>query len=193
MRRWLFAFVAGTLALGGLAGSGAAHHESSRGEEHRMGHGDEMVFVESRFSYAETVKRLKVAIRARGMQVMFVDDQQATLRKVGVKSVGAAVIEFFNTEYTKRIFEIDHAAHMAIPLRIGVMEGSEHDPHSKATHVMYDKPSALLVRYHGLEAVASELDGILEKIVAAVGAEGGMKMEGDRPEHKPGQTGKPSH
>jgi len=185
MRRWLFAFGVGTLALGGFAGSGAAHHG--------MGHEEDMVFVESRFPYPETVKRLKAAIRAQGMRLMLVDDQQATLRKVGVKSVGAVVIEFFNIHYTKRIFEIDHAAHMAIPLRIGVMEGSEHDPHSKATHVMYDKPSALFARYPGLEAVAKELDSVLEKIVSAVAAQGGMKMEGHRPEHKAGETGKPSH
>lgn len=188
MRKGLFAWMAAIAALSGFAASAAL------GEKHQgMAHTEEMVFADSRFSYAETVKRLKAAIRAQGMQVRFVDDQQATLRKAGVKSVGAIVIEFFNTEYTRRIFEIDHAAHMAIPLRIGVMEGSEHDPHSKATHVMYDKPSALFARYQGLEAVAKELDGVFEKIVTAVAAEGGMKMEGHRPEHKAGETGKPSH
>jgi len=93
--------------------------------------------------------------------------------------------------FTGGAVAFDHAAHMAIPLRIGVMEGSEHDPHSKATHVMYDRPSALFARYQGLETVASGLDGILERIVAAVASRGGMKMEGQRPEHEPGQTGKP--
>ena len=111
------------------------------------------------------------------------------MRKIAVKSPGAAVVEFFNTKYTKQIFEIDHAAHMAIPLRIGVMEGSEHDPHSKATHVMYDKPSVLFSRYEGLEAVAKELDGVLEAIVAAVAGKG--KTEGHDGE-KPGRASKPS-
>lgn len=188
MGRWLFPVLGGILALGGFAGYSAS------GEKHgAMAHGDEMVFVDSRFSYSETVKRLKTAVRAAGMEVRFVDDQQATLRKAGVKVPGAVVIEFFNTEYTKRIFEMDHAAHMVIPLRIGVMEGSEHDPHSKATHVMYDKPSALFARYHGLEGVAKELDGVLEKIVAAVAAEGGMKMGGHGGEGKSELMGTPRH
>jgi uncharacterized protein (DUF302 family) len=89
---------------------------------------DVMVFVDSGFPYAETLKRLKTVIRTQGTKVMFVDDQQATLRKVGVKSPGAVVIEFFNAEYTKRIFETDHAAHMATPLRIGFTEGGEAIP-----------------------------------------------------------------
>jgi uncharacterized protein (DUF302 family)/copper chaperone CopZ len=149
----------------------------------------EMVIVDSRFPYAETVKRLKAAIQAKGMRVMFVDDQQATLRKAGVKSPGAVVIEFFNTEYTKRVFEIDHAAHMAIPLRVGVMEGGEHDPHSKTTHVMYDRPSAIFARYQGLGTLASELDRVLEAIVASVAAEGGMQMDGHAGRPRPGLTG----
>ena len=171
MRRFLVA-VLGTALLGlpGLA-SAADKHSTMAGM-------DEMVFVESRFSYPETVKRIKAAIQAEGMKVMFVDDQQATLRRLGVKGPGAMVIELFSAKYTKQIFEIDHAAHMVIPLRIGVMEGSEHDPHSKATHVMYDKPSTLFARYQGLDAVAKELDGVLEKIVAGVAAQSGMKMKG---------------
>jgi len=123
---------------------------------------------------------------------MFVDDQQATPRKVGVKSPGAVVIEFFNTEYTKRIFETDHAAHMAIPLRIGVMEGGKHDPHSKATHVMYDKPSVLFARYPMLDGVARELDRVLEAVVGAVATAGAMPMGGHGREDKPGPMGKPS-
>jgi uncharacterized protein (DUF302 family) len=182
------AMILGVLALGGFAGPGMA------GEEHpEIAVTGERVFVESRFSYPETMKRLKAAIRAQGMQVMFVDDQQATLRRAGVKSPGAAIIGFFNTTFTKRIFEIDHAAHMEIPLRIGVMEGSEHDPHSKATHVMYDKPSALFARYHGLHGMGQELDRILEAIVAAVAAKGGMKIEAHGPEGAPEQMGKPGH
>jgi len=161
------------IALLGLPRLGTAGEKQSG-----MAGMEEMVFVESRFSYPETVKRIKAAIQAQGMKVMFVDDQQATLRRLGVKGPGAMVIEFFNAKYTKQIFEIDHAAHMVIPLRIGVMEGSEHDPHSTATHVMYDKPSTLFARYQGLDAVAKELDGVLEKIVAGVAAQSGMKMKG---------------
>lgn len=113
LRRWLLALIGGGLALSGFAGPGMA------GEEHpEMAGTEERVFVESRFSYPETMKRLKAAIRAQGMRVMFVDDQQATLRQAGVKSPGAAIIAFFNTRFTKRIFEIDYTAHMEIPLRI---------------------------------------------------------------------------
>jgi len=70
------------------------------------------------------------------------------------------------------------------------MEGSEHDPHSKATHVMYDKPSALLARYRGLEGVGQELDRILEAVVAVVAVPGGMPMGG--PGGRPGEMGKSS-
>ena len=191
MWKWASGLIGGVLALGTFAGSAMAHHEMAHAEG--MAHGEEMVFVESRFSYPETMKRLKAAIQAQGMQVVFVDDQQATLRKVGVKSPGAAVIEFFNSEYTKRIFEIDHAAHMVIPLRIGIMEGSEHDPHSKATHVMYDKPSTQLARYKGVEAVGEELDRVLEKIVAGIAAGGVTHREDHGGEAKPGMMGKPGH
>ena len=188
LRRWLLALIGGILALSGFAGPGMA------GEEHpEMAGTEERVFVESRFSYPETMKRLKAAIQAQGMRVMFVDDQQATLRNAGVKSPGAAIIGLFNTKFTKRIFEIDHAGHMEIPLRIGIMEGSEHDPHSKATHVLYDKPSALFARYHGLHGVGQELDGILEAIVAAVAAKGGMQKGDHGGEGKAAPMGKPGH
>lgn len=183
----MLALIGGALALGGHPGAAAATEPKGG-----MAGMQEMVFVDSRFPYAETVKRLKAAIQAQGMRVVFVDDQQATLRKAGVRSPGAVVIEFFSTEYTKRIFEIDHAAHMAIPLRIGVMEGGEHDPHSKATHVMYDKPSALFERYQGLGALASELDRLLEAIVASVAVDGGMKMEDHAGRPRPGHTGRPT-
>jgi len=190
MRNSLFALIAGAVALAGFAspGTSAEKHDATAPTE-KLVFGN-MVFVESRFPYAETVKRLKAAIQAQGMKVAFVDDQQATLRRAGVKSPGVIVIEFANTKYTKQIFEIDHAAHMELPLRIGVAEGSEHDPHSKATHILYGKPSLLFARYHGLETVAKELDRILEAIVAAVAAKG--KTEGHDGE-KPGRASKPSH
>ena len=188
MRTWIVAALSGVCTLAVLvAQPGWA---ASQGQRAGM---EQMVFVESRLPYAETVERLRAAIRAQGMAVRCFDDQSATLRKAGVKSPGASVIEFFNTKYTKRIFAIDHAAHMAIPLRLGIMEGSEHDPHSQATHVMYDRPSAVFARYQGLEAVAKELDHLLEAIVAAVAVEGGMTMGGHGREGKPGEQGKAGH
>jgi len=192
MRSALSALIAGALALGSFASPGTAGEKQDAtpaGEKVVFG---SMVFVESRFPYAETVKRLKAAIRAQGMKVVFVDDQQATLRRAGVKSPGVIVIEFADTKYTKQIFEIEHAAHMELPLRIGVAEGSEHDPHSKATHILYGKPSLLFARYQGLETIAKELDRVLEAIVATVAARGESTREGHDGK-RPEGTSKPGH
>jgi hypothetical protein len=67
MRNALSALIAGALALGSFASPGTAGEEqdaASAGEKVVFG---SMVFVESRFPYAETVKRLRAAIQARGM------------------------------------------------------------------------------------------------------------------------------
>lgn len=192
MRNARFVVIAGAVALAGFASPGTAGEKQEAAALTEKVVFENMVFVESRFPYAETVKRLKAAIQARGMKVVFVDDQQATLRRAGVKSPGVVVIEFADTKYTKQIFEIEHAAHMELPLRIGVAEGSEHDPHSKATHILYGKPSLLFARYQGLETVAKELDRVLEAIVATVAAKGESTKE-DHNGGKPEGTGKPRH
>lgn len=74
----MLALIGGALALGGHPGAAAATEPKGG-----MAGMQEMVFVDSRFPYAETVKRLKAAIQAQGMRVVFVDDQQATLARRG--------------------------------------------------------------------------------------------------------------
>lgn len=120
------------------------------------------VMLPAQSGFDATVSRVKQAIGQENLMVVTDIDHQMMLSMVGVQTKGMLTIEFFHPRYGKVIFEKNQAAGIEIPLRIVVMEGD------MGTMVSYNKPSHIFGKYRGLEALGTELDGVLEKITASV-------------------------
>lgn len=117
----------------------------------------------SKYSFQDTVSRVKQTIESKQMMVVFTADHQAMLSMVGLNTKGMQGIEFFHPRYGKQIMQNDHAAGIEIPLRLVVME----TPDGKAM-LSYYKPSSTFAKYKGLDGMARELDGVYDAIVASV-------------------------
>jgi len=154
--RWMVVFttVVILLAYGGAAQAG-----------HR-------VMKMSKYSFNETVNRIKAAIEAEGMQVISVIDHQAPLKEAGVTKWKWVVIEFFSPRYAKEVLVAEPSADLDVPLRISVMDGDPKDPHGANPHASYYKPSAIFGDYKKLVKVGKELDKVLESIVSTIAAAG---------------------
>jgi uncharacterized protein (DUF302 family) len=130
--------------------------------------GGEMKAVEgramarSKYSFDETVSKIKQAIEGQQMMVIQSIDQQAMLQMVGVQAKGMQSILFFHPRYGKAIYEGDRMAGIEAPLKIVVMEGE------MGTMISYYKPSHVLAKYPKLKALGRELDGVVKKIEQAV-------------------------
>jgi len=132
----------------------------------RAGGGEKMlpgrVMAMSKYDFNETVSRVKQAIEAQQMVVLFTADHQAMLSMVGLQTKGMMGIEFFHPRYGKIIFQNDHAAGLEVPLRLVVMEGE------MGTMLTYEKPSHIFGKYPKLKKLGEELDGVLATIRASV-------------------------
>jgi uncharacterized protein (DUF302 family) len=120
------------------------------------------VMVMSKYSFDETVSRVKQAIEGQQMMVVFSADHQAMLQMVGLQTKGMVGIEFFHPRYGKVIVENDHAAGLEIPLRLVIMEGD------MGTMLTYQKPSHTFNKYPRLKNLGEELDRVLAAIAASV-------------------------
>ncbi len=120
------------------------------------------VMAMSKYSFDETVSRVKQAIEGQQMMVVFTADHQAMLQMVGLQTKGMVGIEFFHPRYGRVIVENDHAAGLEIPLRVVIMEGD------MGTMLTYEKPSHTFSKYPKLKKLGEELDGVLAAIAAAV-------------------------
>ncbi|MFY0654385.1 MAG: DUF302 domain-containing protein [Cyclobacteriaceae bacterium] len=117
----------------------------------------------SKYSYNETVDILKGAIEEQNLMVIHEIDAQKMLRMAGKQVKGMKQIFYFHPKYMKMVMEANQAATIQIPLKLIVME----KPDGKVV-VRYFKPSTILNKYKGEEAIAAELDGLVEKILAEV-------------------------
>lgn len=117
----------------------------------------------SKYSFQDTVSRIKQTIESKEMMVVFTADHQAMLSMVGLNTKGMLGIEFFHPRYGKVIMQNDHSAGIEIPLRLVVME----TPDGKAM-LSYYKPSSTFAKYKGLGGMAVELDGVYDAVVRAV-------------------------
>lgn len=118
--------------------------------------------AKSRYGFDETVSRIKQAIEAQQMMVLFTADHQAMLQMVGLTTRGMLAIEFFHPRYGKAIYQGDQMAGIEPPLKVILMEGD------MGTMVAYYKPSHIFARYPKLKALGDELDGVLATIAEAV-------------------------
>jgi len=129
----------------------------------QMSHADGSSMAMSKYDYGETMELLKGAIEEQNLMVIHVVDAQKMLRMAGKQVKGMSQVFYFHPKYMKRVMEANSMATIAIPLKFVVME----KPDGKVA-IRYFKPSAILNKYKGEEAISAELDGLVEKILAGL-------------------------
>lgn len=162
--RRLYSFLVVVFVASVLLGCAMAQQRTVEAKEERptMPAMEGRVIAMSKYPFDETVSRLKQAIEAQNMVVVFSADHQAMLEMVGLKTKGMVGIEFFHPRYGKVIVQNDHMAGIEIPFRIVVMEGD------MGTMISYYRPSYTFRNYPKLAELGKELDGVLAKIEQAV-------------------------
>ena len=123
----------------------------------------------SKYDFDETVSKVKTAIEAHQMMVMFTADHQQMLSMVGLTTPPMETLEFFSPRYGKTVYEEDMGGALAIPLRIVIMQNEQ----GKVMYA-YDKPSYLLARFSKLADLGQQLDQVMDEIAGSVKAP--MKM-----------------
>jgi uncharacterized protein (DUF302 family) len=119
--------------------------------------------VVSGYGFEETVERLQAAVGANGMLLLSTASASQGAAGAGFKIPGNAVLFVFRNDFARRLLAESVAAGFEAPLRLYVTEG----PGSNAA-VAWRRPSGLFAAYGSAPAVAigTELDAVLEKIVA---------------------------
>jgi len=122
-----------------------------------------LVTTASQYDFSDTVDLLKGAIEEQNLMVVHEIDAQRMLRMVDVQAGGMKQILFFHPRYMKRIMETNRNGGIAPPLKFIVMEM----PNGRVM-VRYERPTHLLEAYEGLEDLASELESVVEDLVAEI-------------------------
>jgi uncharacterized protein (DUF302 family) len=119
--------------------------------------------VTSQYGFDDTVTMLKGAIEGENLMVIKEINPQKMLRMVGIKTRGIKQVFFFHPRFMKRIMDVNPHATIEPPLKVAVMETPK-----GTVIVKYIKPTYLFGRYEGVEAIGSELEALVAKIVASV-------------------------
>lgn len=122
--------------------------------------GSQMVM--SKYSFSETVERVKGAIENQNLMVINEIDGQRMMRMAGKQTKGMQQIFFMSPGYMRKVIEANKMAAIQIPLKLIVMENE------KGVVIRYFMPSTILQQYKGTEAISSELDGLVNKIIASI-------------------------
>jgi uncharacterized protein (DUF302 family) len=117
----------------------------------------------SKYSFSESLEIIKGAIEEQNLMVIHEIDAQKMLRMAGKEVNGMRQIFYFHPKYMRRVMEANSAATIQIPLKFIVMEKPD-----KKVVIRYFKPSTILNPYKGEEAIAAELDALVEKILSEV-------------------------
>jgi len=124
-----------------------------------------LVTTASKYDFADTVDLLKGTIEEQNLMVIKEIDAQQMLRMVDVKTGGMKQILFFHPRYMKKIIAANRNAGIVPPLKVIVMER----PDGKVM-VRYVQPVHLFEGYDGLAEISSELQGVMETVVASIKA-----------------------
>ncbi|MFQ5703463.1 MAG: DUF302 domain-containing protein [Gemmatimonadales bacterium] len=117
----------------------------------------------SAYGFEETLTRVKQAIEAENLMVIHEINPQQMLRMVGMRTKGMRQILFFHPRFMRQIIEANRNGGIEPPLKILVMEA----PNGKVM-VRYENPVHQFAPYQGLDSIASELSGIVERVVGSV-------------------------
>lgn len=121
------------------------------------------VMVPSAYGFDETLDGLRQGIEAENLMVIHEIDPQQMLRMVGVRTGGMRQIMFFHPRYMKEIIESNPNGAIEPPLKVVAMEMPD-----GTVMVRYIKPTYLFGRYGGLDSVGTELEAVLERVVASI-------------------------
>jgi uncharacterized protein (DUF302 family) len=119
--------------------------------------------VASSLGFDETVRRLQAAVGANGMLLLSTASASQGAANSGFTIPGNAVLFVFRNDFARRLLAENVAAGFEAPLRLYVTERP-----GAGVIVEWRRPSGLFAAYGSAPAVAigTELDAILEKIVA---------------------------
>lgn len=116
--------------------------------------------VNSHNSFSETVKKLKGAIRARNLTVIFELNYEEIMGAAGIEGKNLVTIGFVGPEMKHDILRAEPKAALEIPLRIAVRELDD-----GAVDVIYYQPSYLMSHYQN-----RDLDKLKKKMDILVGS-----------------------
>lgn len=116
--------------------------------------------VNSHNSFSETVKKLKGAIRARNLTVIFELNYEEIMGAAGIVGKNLVTIGFVGPEMKHDILRAEPKAALEIPLRIVVRELDD-----GAVDVIYYQPSYLMSHYQN-----RDLDKLKQKMDILVGS-----------------------
>jgi len=118
--------------------------------------------VNSHNSFSETVKKLKGAIRARNLTVIFELNYEEIMGAAGIEGKNLVTIGFVCPEMKHDILRAEPKAALEIPLRIAVRELDD-----GAVDVIYYQPSYLISHYQNknLDKLSREMDILVGSII----------------------------
>jgi uncharacterized protein (DUF302 family) len=125
--------------------------------------GGQPVVVESRYSFDETVKKIKDTIVGKGMMVIAEADHKMMLKMLQVDSPGSITIMFGRPQMGEMLLKAEPKAALEMPMRVAVRELA-----GKVV-VLYYKPSYMFSHYRNpnLDSMGQMMDKTVEEIVAA--------------------------
>ncbi len=123
--------------------------------------------LHSAHAYADLVARLEQAVKDNRMGVVAAASASRGAAARGVQIPGNAVIMVFRNDFAVRMLAASVPAGVEAPLRFYVIENAD-----GSASLSYREPSAVFAPYGvpQLNALASELDAIFEKIAAQAAA-----------------------
>lgn len=112
----------------------------------------------------EAVAALKSGIEETGMRLVAHINGQANARLIGEAVPADQILEVFHPSYAVRLWRVCKPAGYDIPLRIHVYE------QDGDTHIACRMPKTVFAPYRcdALNAIAEELQGVFENILARV-------------------------
>lgn len=121
-----------------------------------------LITIESKHSFAETLKRLDSALRSARMTVFAVFDHAAAASEAGLPLRPTTVLAFGNPSAGTALMQANQVAGIDLPLKILVWE--DQGGIAKLTH---SNPSTLAERYSLGTKVAPQIAG-MAKLLASV-------------------------
>jgi len=102
----------------------------------------EPVIVKSSNSFEVTLKKLKDAIKSKGMNIVFEANHQNMMKMVGIESKNSIALGFAKPQTAAKLLSIEPRAALEMPMRIAVRELDD-----GSIVVIYYRPSYLLGHY----------------------------------------------
>ena len=120
------------------------------------------VVVNSHNSFLETMDKLKGAIKARNLTVIFELNHKETMAMQGVTRKNLVTLGFSGPEIEGDVLKAEPKAALEMPLRIGIIE-TDHG----AVDVIYYQPSYLFSHYQNreLNRLKREMDILVGSII----------------------------